>query len=123
MNLKKIALIFGVILLLAGIVGFTIYQSQKNVVAVQTGRVQKTGELAAVVSGSGEIKPKTYANIGALAFGQITHLYVHEGEKVKKGELLAQVDNIQPSANAAASRANLEAAKTDSIAAQASYET
>jgi len=123
MNLKKIALIFGVILLLAGIVGFTIYQSQKNVVAVQTGRVQKTAELASVVSGSGEIKPKTYANIGALAFGQITHLYVHEGDKVKRGQLLAQVDNIQPSANVAASRANLEAAKTDAIAGQAAYDT
>jgi HlyD family secretion protein len=123
MNVKKIALIFGVVLLLGGIVGFTIYQSQKNVVAVQTGRAQKTGELTAMVSGSGEIKPKTYANIGALAFGQITHLYVAEGDKVKKGQLLAQVDDIQPSANVAASKANLEAGKTDALAAQAAYDT
>ncbi len=122
MNLKKIAVIFGVVVVLAGIVGFTVYQSQKNVVAVQTARVQKT-DVTSVVSGSGEIKPKTYANIGALAFGQITHLYVHEGEHVRKGQQLAQVDDIQPSANAAASRANLEAAKTDAVAAQAAYDT
>lgn len=122
MNLKKIAVIFGVVIVLAGIVGFTVYQSQKNVIAVQTARVQKA-DLNSVVSGSGEIKPKTYANIGALAFGQITHLYVHEGEHVKKGQQLAQVDNTQPSANAAASRANVEAAKTDAVAAQAAYET
>ncbi|MBV8455673.1 MAG: efflux RND transporter periplasmic adaptor subunit, partial [Acetobacteraceae bacterium] len=118
----KIALIFGVVLLLAVIVAFTVYQSQKNLVEVQTARAGKA-DLVSIVSGSGEIKPKTYANIGALSFGQITHLYVHEGDRVKQGQMLAQVDNIQPSANVAAGRANLQAARTDAIAAEAAYKT
>ena len=72
---KKVAIGIGVALALSGIVGFTVYQSHKNVVTVQTGKAQRE-DLASVVSASGEIKPKTFANIGANAFGKITHLFV-----------------------------------------------
>ena len=59
-------------------------------------------DLATIVSASGEIKPKTYVNIGANAFGKITHLYVKEGDRVKKGQLLAQLENVQSSADVTA---------------------
>jgi HlyD family secretion protein len=98
---KKIAIGAGAALLLVLIVAFTVHQSGKNVVTVQTGKVQRE-DLATVVSASGEIKPKTYVNIGANAFGKITHLYVKEGDQVKKGQLLAQLENVQ--STAAASR-------------------
>ena len=55
--------------------------------------------MASVVTASGEIKPKIYVNIGANAFGKITRLYVKEGDHVKKGQLLALLDNVQPSAD------------------------
>ena len=42
-------------------------------------------DLSTVVSGTGQIKPKTYVNLGATAMGRITHLYVKEGDMVKKG--------------------------------------
>jgi len=51
------------------------------------------------VSASGEIRPKTYVNIGANAFGKITHLLVKEGDHVRKGQLLAQLENVQSSAD------------------------
>ena len=41
MKAKKIAIVLGVILLLGAIVGFTVNQSQKNVVTVQSGKVIK----------------------------------------------------------------------------------
>lgn len=112
----------GAALLLAAIVGFTVYQSRKNVVTVQTGKTQ-VEDLAAVVSGSGEIKPKTYVNVSANAFGKITKLFVREGDRVKKGQLLAQLENVQSSADVAATRASLEAARTDAIAAAAALKT
>ena len=62
---KKIAIGVGIALLLAIIVGFTVHQSSKNVTTVQTGKVHRQ-DLATVVSASGEIKPKTYVNIGAM---------------------------------------------------------
>src|SRR5947207_9372562 len=119
---KKIAIGAGIVLLLAIIVGFTVHQSGKNVVTVQTGKAQHQ-DLATVVSASGEIKPKTYVNIGANAFGKITHLYVKEGDRVKKGQLLAQLENVQSSADVNATQASVEAAQTDSIAAAAALNT
>jgi HlyD family secretion protein len=91
-------------------------------VTVQTGKVQRE-DLATVVSASGEIKPKTYVNIGANAFGKITHLYVKEGDQVKKGQLLAQLENVQSTADVGANEASLQAAETDALAADAGLKT
>ena len=119
---KKIAIGAGIALVLALVVGFTVHQSSKNVVTVQTGKVQRQ-DLATIVSASGEIKPKTYVNIGANAFGKITHLYVKEGDRVKKGQMLAQLENVQSSADVHAGEASLQAAQTDAIAADAALKT
>ena len=119
---KKIAIGVGIVLVLASIVGFTVHQSSKNVVTVQTGKVQRQ-DLASVISASGEIRPKTYVNIGANAFGKITHLYVKEGDQVKKGQLLVQLENVQSSADVNANEAALQAAQTDAVAADAAFNT
>src|SRR5437879_10592023 len=119
---KKIAIGVAVAVLLLAIVGFTVYQSHKNLVTVQTG-VAQCQNLSSVVSASGEIKPKTYVNIGANAFGKIVKLYVKEGDRVKKGQLLAQLENVQSGADVAATRASLEAARTDAVAADAGLKT
>jgi HlyD family secretion protein len=119
---KKIAIGVGAVVVLAGIVGFTVVQSGKNVVTVQTGKVQRQ-DLADIVSASGEIKPKTYVNIGANAFGKITHLYVKEGDHVKRGQMLAQLENVQSSTDVSAEEASLQAAHTDAIAADAAFKT
>jgi HlyD family secretion protein len=119
---KKVAIGVGAVVLLVIIVAFTVHQSGKNVVTVQTGKTQRQ-DLATVVSASGEIKPKTYVNIGANAFGKITHLYVKEGDHVKRGQLLAQLENVQSSADVNANEASLQAAQTDSLAAEAGLNT
>jgi HlyD family secretion protein len=119
---KKIAIGVGIVVLLAVIVGFTVHQSGKNVATVQTGKALRQ-DLATVVSASGEIKPKTYVNVGANAFGKITHLYVKEGDHVKKGQLLAQLENVQSSADVNANEASLQAAQTDAIASEAGRKT
>ena len=112
----------GVVLMLAIFVGVTVYQSHKNLVTVQTGKAQKQN-LSSVVSASGEIKPKTYVNIGANAFGKIVKLHVKEGDEVKKGQVLAQLENVQSSADVDANRASLQMAETDYIAAEAALRT
>ena len=119
---KKVLIGLGAVLVLGIIVGVTVYQSRKNLVTVQTGKAQKQS-LSSVVSASGEIKPKTYVNIGANAFGKIIKLHVKEGERVKKGQLLAQLENVQSSADVNAMRASLQGAETDFIAAEAGLRT
>ncbi len=119
---KKIAIGGGVVVLVAAGVSISVYESRKDIVTVQTARAQRL-DLASIVSASGEIKPKTYVNIGANAFGKITKLYVKEGDRVKKGQLLAQLENVQSSADVSATRASLQAARTDAVAAEAALNT
>ncbi len=119
---KKIALIVGAAVVLLAIVGFTVQQSHKGVVTVQTGKVVRE-DLTSVVTASGEIKPKVYVNIGANAFGKITHLYVKEGDRVKAGQMLATLENVQSAADVSANEAALNVAQTDYVAAQAAVNT
>ena len=119
---KKIALAAGIAVAIAAITGTASYYSRKGVVTVQTGKVQRL-DLTSIVSASGEIKPKTYVNIGANAFGKITRLYVKEGDRVKKGQLLAQLENVQSTADVNATQASLEVGQTDAVAAEAALNT
>jgi len=119
---KKVLIGVGAVAALAIIVAVTVYQSRKNLVTVQTGKAQKQN-LSAIVSASGEIKPKTYVNLGANAFGKIVKLHVKEGDRVKKGQVVAQLENVQSSADVNATKASVQAAQTDFVAAGAGLET
>jgi HlyD family secretion protein len=116
---KAVLIVLAVVLLTAMVVWGTTHRDS-GLAVVQAGKVEKK-DLISVVSASGEVKPKTYTNIGANAFGKITHLYVKEGDKVKRGQMLAQLENVQPQSDVAAMRAQIESAQLDSQAAQAGY--
>ena len=92
--------------------------SKKGLVTVQTGNVVR-GDLDSVVTASGEIKPKNYINIGANAQGELKEILVKEGDRVRKGQLLARIENVQPEADVEAQRATLNAAEADSAASEA----
>jgi HlyD family secretion protein len=119
---KKVLIGVGGLLAALIVIGIAVHESNKGVVTVQTGKAQRQ-DLSSIVSASGEIKPKTYVNIGANAFGKITHLYVKEGDRVRKGQLLAQLENVQSTADVAATKASLEASRTDALAAEANLNT
>jgi HlyD family secretion protein len=119
---RKILIGVGALVIMLIIIGVSMSQSNKNVSTVQTSKVQRM-DLASVVSASGEIKPKTYVNIDANAFGRIIKLYVKEGDKVKKGQLLAQLESVQSAADVNAAQAGLQASQSDAIAAEAATNT
>src|ERR1700722_20245566 len=112
MSAKKIIVIVAIVLVLAGIVIASILHGQARVTKVATGKVGRQ-DLTSIVNGTGQIKPKTYVNIGATAFGRITHLYVKEGDHVKAGATLATVESVQPQATVAAQQATIAASRTD----------
>ncbi len=122
MSARKIIIIVVAIILAGAIVGFSVNQTQKNVIAVQTGKVIRQ-DISSSVRASGEIKPKTYVNVGANAIGRITKLAVKEGDKIKKGQMLAQLENVQASADVAAMRAQIDCNQTDAQAAAAALVT
>jgi HlyD family secretion protein len=112
MSAKKIVLIVVIALVLVGVVVGTILHGQSNVTKVATGKITRQ-DLVSIVNGTGQIKPKTYVNIGATAFGRITHLNVKEGDHVKAGTILATVESVQPQATVAAQQATIAASRTD----------
>ena len=87
---------------------------------VQTGKVGRT-DLTAIVTASGEVKPRNYINIGAntQAPAPITAIYVKEGDRVKKGEILAKLKAVQPAADVVAQQASYNSALADSAALEA----
>ncbi|RXH55518.1 efflux RND transporter periplasmic adaptor subunit [Granulicella sibirica] len=122
MNAKKIIILVVVVLVLVGIGIGTVLHDQANVTKVATGKATR-GDLLSIVSGTGQIKPKTYVNIGATAFGRITHLNVKEGDHVLKGATLATVESVQPQATVSAQQATIAASQTDVSANIAAEQT
>jgi HlyD family secretion protein len=110
--MKKIVLIILAAVVAAGLVAFFIYRQQSGYTKVLTAKIVRQ-DLATIVSGTGQIKPKTYVNVGATSFGRITHFYVKEGDLVKKGQTVATIENVQQEASVTGQRAAIDAAKTD----------
>ena len=110
--MKKILLIVLAVIVVAGLVAFMVYKQQSGYTKVLTAKIARQ-DLSTVVSGTGQIKPKTYVNLGATAMGRVTHLFVKEGDRVKKGEEVATIENVQQEASVAGQQAAIAAAQTD----------
>jgi HlyD family secretion protein len=110
--MKKIILIILAAVVVIVLVAVFVWRQQSGYTKILTAKIAKQ-DLATVVSGTGQIKPKTYVNVGATSFGRITHLFVKEGDHVTKGQIIATVESVQPEANVEAQKATIAAAKTD----------
>ncbi|HQK88868.1 MAG TPA: efflux RND transporter periplasmic adaptor subunit, partial [Acidobacteriota bacterium] len=67
---------------------------------VEADLVQLSDKLTAIVTASGEIKPKNYVDLQSEITGVITELYVKEGDSVRKGDVLLKIDPFQTEADA-----------------------
>jgi HlyD family secretion protein len=116
----KIALILGLIVLVSGGVFASIKLNQRGVVGVQTGNVVRQ-DLTALVTASGEIKPRNYINLGANTIGPapITDILVKEGDRVRKGQVVAKLLAVQASADVLGQKAAIQTALADSAASEA----
>ncbi|MDP9055326.1 MAG: efflux RND transporter periplasmic adaptor subunit [Acidobacteriota bacterium] len=111
--------ILALLLIAAGIVAGVRY-SRRGIVTVQTGKVVRE-DLTSVVTASGEIKPRNYINIGAEFSGQLTQILVREGDVVRKGQLVARIDETQSAADVMAQKAALSSSEADASASEAGY--
>jgi HlyD family secretion protein len=117
----KVAIGAGAVVVLGGIVLFSVNQANKGVVTVQTAKVANQDSLVSLVTASGEIKPTTYTNISAQGYGRITEIFVKEGDHVKKGDKLLLQENVQANADVQAQSAAVNSAESGVQAAEASY--
>jgi HlyD family secretion protein len=120
--MKKILLIvLGVIVAVVLVVTMVVRQ-QSGYTKVVTASVVRE-DLTTLVSGTGQIRPKTFVNVGATAMGRVTHLFVKEGDRVTKGETVATIENVQQQANVNGQEAAIAAAKTDILSYIAAEKT
>ena len=104
----KLFLALGVAAILIVVFVASIASRDKNTVKVTTAKVARA-DLVSTVSCNGRIQAQTKVDISSQVQGQIVNLAVREGDVVKKGEFLLQIDKAQFDASARAQQAGLEA--------------
>lgn len=112
----------GIGILALAIIGGGVFASvrwtQRGLVTIQTSKVIRQ-DLTSIVTASGEIKPKNYINLSANAQGPITELFVKEGDKVRKNQVVARIENVQAEADVNAQKAAIASAEANSAASEA----
>lgn len=84
-------------------------------------KVEK-GDLAKSVVATGKVTPITKVEVKSKASGIVKKLYVDYGDRVKKGQLLAQLDKVEIEAQVAQSQAALQAAEANMTSSQADFQ-
>jgi HlyD family secretion protein len=108
----RIAVAVTAVLVLAGVVAASVIRDNRSKVAVQVQKVQRR-DLVSLVSASGEVKPRRYVNIGANVSGRIVKLLVEEGDRVKRGQVLARIEAERYEAGTRQAEAGVQAAKAE----------
>jgi HlyD family secretion protein len=88
---KKWFIALVVILLLAAVAGANFYFKKSDAVAINAEGVKKR-DLEAIVTASGTVQAKRFVNISAVSMGKVTRLAVEEGDRVKTGQFLLEID-------------------------------
>ena len=80
---------------------------------VDFGTITRQASLQSFVTASGEIVAERFADIGSSTMGRLVDLAVKEGDRVKVGQLLAQIDPVQARSSADAAAAALSALEAE----------
>ncbi|MBN2370887.1 MAG: efflux RND transporter periplasmic adaptor subunit [Vicinamibacteria bacterium] len=115
---KRIAIIVGVLVVLGALVTINVVRDIQKRVAVQTQIVDRR-DLVSTVTASGEVKPRRYVNVSSDVAGRITRLYVQEGDAVRQGQPLCQIDATRFEASTRQAAAALQSVRAELKRAEA----
>ncbi len=115
---KRLLIVLAVVLLIAVIVLVNLRAQREKSVKVTLETV-KEQDLTSIISASGEVKPKKNVNISAQVPGRIIKIGVEEGQEIKPGDFLLQLDATQYEANAERDRAMILSFRAELIQAEA----
>jgi len=120
---NRIIIISVVVIVLVLIVGVAVAFSRgsSKIDPSKLAKVEK-GDLAKSVVATGKVEPITKVEVKSKASGIVKKLLVEYGDRVKKGQLLAQLDKVEIEAGVEQSRAALQGAQANLKGAQADYE-
>ena len=115
---KKAILFFLVIAVIAVIIFFNLQSQREKSIKVSVEKIERH-DLTAVVSASGEVKPKKNVNISSQIAGRVIKIGAEEGQRVKTGDFLLKLESTQYEANADRDRARIQSLRADLIRAEA----
>ncbi|MGZ8867743.1 MAG: efflux RND transporter periplasmic adaptor subunit, partial [Thermoanaerobaculia bacterium] len=117
---RRTKIIIGVAAVLVALLVVFGFASRRNkdVTQVTTAKVERS-DLTSKVTATGRIDAKRKVDLSANVMGQIVNLAVREGDNVKKGDFLLQIDQKQLAATAQGAAASLEALFSDRDAQRA----
>lgn len=101
--------IIGAVLLLVALVTANLVRGSRRI-GVQTAKARR-GTVVSTVSAPGSVKAVTEVKLSAYVMGRITRLPVKEGDRVRQGQVLVQIDPTYYAAQVKQARASVELAK------------
>jgi HlyD family secretion protein len=108
---KKIIIGIIVVVVLGAAAGANIYFRREQGPSVEAEAI-RARDLEAIVSASGRVQPKRQINISANQMGRVTRLAVEEGQRVKAGQFLLEIDPRQLEGQLQRGEASVAAAKS-----------
>jgi HlyD family secretion protein len=105
------------IAIVAAVILLASFMSREPAVPVRTVNAQR-GTIRSVVSTNGKVEPLQNFEAHAPVGTTVKKILVREGDQVKKGQLLAQLDDAQARSQAARAQAQVLAAEADLSAIQ-----
>ena len=108
---KKVIIGIIVVVVLGAAAGANIYFRREQGPSVQAEAI-RTRDLEAIVSASGKVQPKRQVSISANQMGRVTRLAVEEGQRVKTGQFLLEIDPRQLEGQLQRGEASVAAAKS-----------
>lgn len=102
-----VALAVVIVAVVAAIVG-----GKKKGIQVRTAKVARK-DLVQLVTANGTVQAKTKVELSANIMGQVTALNVQEGDRVKKGDLLAVIDQARYAAAVNSAKSSLQALEAE----------
>ncbi|MEQ8178681.1 MAG: efflux RND transporter periplasmic adaptor subunit [Amphiplicatus sp.] len=104
--LKSRRVLIGLAALVVAGVGGAMWLNREKPPEYQTAEVRR-GDLEVSISAAGKVQPKDYVDVGAQVSGQLEDFLVEVGDRVEKGQLLAEIDETLAAAKVEADRASL----------------
>jgi len=121
---RKRVIIIGIIVGVVLVGAIALYAVARGGTKIDPSKLAKVerGDLAKSVVATGKVTPITKVEIKSKASGIVKKLYVEYGDRVKQGQLLAQLDKIEIEAQVEQSRAALQASQASLESSKADYE-
>jgi HlyD family secretion protein len=119
--LKKKSLTVGVVAVLASVAALWYFLGNRNTALYQTATLDR-GAIKASISATGNCNAVVTVQVGSQVSGNIKALYADFNTKVKKGQLVAEIDPEAFQARVDQAKASLDSARTAVVSAKAQVE-